>query len=163
MLARIVIGLSVLFTAASGASAAVWQWGCQGQLGDQQIIFNRESMVIVDSKVKMGDVRSLRMTRMELPPGSPPHVDYTPMEANTGLDKSLEFTRVGDDRRKAAFAELSSKQISHKARLVCGRDETIDVFRKVYRFMREDEPPRTITMQCMEYQLSTRGGRPGCG
>jgi hypothetical protein len=100
---------------------------------------------------------------MELPPGSPPHVDYTPMEANTGLDKSLEFTRVGDDRRKAAFAELSSKQISHKARLVCGRDETIDVFRKVYRFMREDEPPRTITMQCMEYQLSTRGGRPGCG
>jgi hypothetical protein len=33
----------------------------------------------------------------------------------------------------------------------------------VYRFQREDEPARDITMQCFEYQLSTRGGRKGCG
>ena len=35
--------------------------------------------------------------------------------------------------------------------------------RKVYRYQLENEPERNITMQCIEYQLSTRAGRPGCG
>ncbi len=162
MLTRIVIGVSILLTSASGASAAVWQWGCQGQLGDQQVIFNRESMVIVDTKVKMGDVRTLRMTKMELPPGSPPHADYEPVDFNGGFEDSMTFTRVGDDKRKVILTEKSSKRLSHRHKLICGRDEDTDVFRKVYSLKRDDEPARDITMQCLEYQLSTRGGRPGC-
>ncbi len=44
--------------------------------------------------------------------------------------------------------------------MVCGRDEEKTITRKVYRLERSGEPARDITMQCMEYMLSTRGGRP---
>ena len=40
MTMRIIVGLCALLAATSGASAAVWQWGCQGQIGDQQVIYN---------------------------------------------------------------------------------------------------------------------------
>jgi hypothetical protein len=46
--------------------------------------------------------------------------------------------------------------------VICGRDEDTDLYRKVYRYERDGEPARDVTMQCMEYQLSTRGGRKGC-
>jgi hypothetical protein len=39
------------------------------------------------------------------------------------------------------------------------RDEITTKFRKVYRFAMESEAPRDVTMQCMEYILSTKGGR----
>lgn len=162
---RFVVCLSAvigLIATASSGSAAIWEWGCQGQLGDQQIIFNRNSMVVVDTKAKMGDIRKLRMSTMELPPGSPPHVDYNPGDSNGGLIKSMDFTRADDPKRKIVLTEKSSRKISSKHRLICGRDEDTDIYRKVYSFQRESEPARDISMQCMEYQLSTRGGRKGC-
>jgi len=165
MAARIFAGLGAgfwLMVLPSGAFAAIWEWGCQGQLGDQQVIFNRESMVVVETRQKMGDIRKLRMNKMELPPGSPPHVDYNPGDDNGGLLKTMDFTRSDDPKRKIVLTEISSRRISHQHKLICGRDEDTDIYRKVYRFQREDEPPRDITMQCMEYQLSTRGGRKGC-
>ncbi len=163
---RIVAGLVAAFSfigASTGASAAIWAWGCQGQLGDQQVIFNRESMVVVDTKQKMGDIRKLRMTKIELPKESPPHVDYNPGDINGGLIEAMDFTRADDPKRKIVLTEKSSRKISHSHKLICGRDQDEDIFRKVYRFQREDEPARDITMQCFEYQLSTRGGRKGCG
>ena len=163
---RIVAGLVAAFGfigASTGASAAIWAWGCQGQLGDQQVIFNRESMVVVDTKQKMGDIRKLRMTKIELPKESPPHVDYNPDDINGGLIETMDFTRADDPKRKIVLTEKSSRKISHSHKLICGRDQDEDIFRKVYRFQREDEPARDITMQCFEYQLSTRGGRKGCG
>ena len=163
---RIVAGLVAAFGfigASTGASAAIWAWGCQGQLGDQQVIFNRESMVVVDTKQKMGDIRKLRMTKIELPKESPPHVDYNPGDINGGLIETMDFTRADDPKRKIVLTEKSSRKISHSHKLICGRDQDEDIFRKVYRFQREDEPARDITMQCFEYQLSTRGGRKGCG
>ena len=163
---RIVAGLVAAFGfigASTGASAAIWAWGCQGQLGDQQVIFNRELMVVVDTKQKMGDIRKLRMTKIELPKESPPHVDYNPGDINGGLIEAMDFTRADDPKRKIVLTEKSSRKISHSHKLICGRDQDEDIFRKVYRFQREDEPARDITMQCFEYQLSTRGGRKGCG
>jgi hypothetical protein len=145
---RIVAGLVAAFGfigASTGASAAIWAWGCQGQLGDQQVIFNRESMVVVDTKQKMGDIRKLRMTKIELPKESPPHVDYNPGDINGGLIEAMDFTRADDPKRKIVLTEKSSRKISHSHKLICGRDQDED------------------TMQCFEYQLSTRGGRKGCG
>jgi hypothetical protein len=161
MTIRIIIGLCALLAATNGASAAIWAWGCQGQLGDQQVIFNRYSMVIVDTKVKMGDIRKLRMDDIELPPGSPSSVAYDTPNGD-GFEKTMEFPRHDDAKRKIVLSEKSSRRISHKHKLICGRDEDTDIFRKVYSFQRENEPARDITMQCMEYQLSTRDGRKGC-
>ena len=72
----------------ASAQAAVWIWGCQGQAGEQQVIFNRNSMVVADTKVKMGDVRTLRMDKIELPPGAPPNVSYLPLD-DGGLEKTM--------------------------------------------------------------------------
>lgn len=160
---RFIVATSGLLLASNAASAAVWAWGCQAQVGGQQLIFNRYSMVVVDSKVKMGDVRKLRMNDIELPPGSPPSVKYEPVDINGGFEKTMVFTHTDDAKRKVTLTETSSRLVSHKHKLICGRDEDLDIHRKVYRYQREDEPARDITMQCMEYNLSTRGGRKGCG
>jgi hypothetical protein len=146
----------------NSALAAILGWGCQGQLGAQQVIFNRQSMVVVDTKQKMGDIRKLRMSKIELPPGSPPSVAYNPSE-DDGLVKTMEFTRSDDPKRKVVFTERSSRTTSSTHRLICGRDEDIVIYRKVYRYQRENEPERNITMECMDYQLSTLAGRKGCG
>ena len=45
---------------ASQAGAGIWAWGCQGQLGNQQIIFNRSSMFVVESKKPLGDIHRLK-------------------------------------------------------------------------------------------------------
>ena len=158
-----VIPAHLLTLASNAAFAAIWEWGCQAQVGGQQIIFNRFSMVVVDTKVKMANVRKLRMTELELPPGSPPHVKYEPVVINGGFEKTMIFTRKDDAKRKVKLTETSSRLVSHKHKLICGRDEDVDIYRKVYRYQREDAPARDIVMQCMEYNLSTRGGRKGCG
>jgi hypothetical protein len=151
-----------LIAATNGAWAAIWEWGCQGQLGGQQVIFNRYSAVVVDSTKKMGNIRKLFMDKIKVPPelGG---VSYEPQDVNVGLIDTIAFTRSDDPKRTLTFTEKSSKTISSRSRLVCGRDESTEITRKVYRYQLENEPERNITMQCIEYQLSTRGGRPGCG
>jgi hypothetical protein len=119
-------------------------------------------MIVVDTKVKMGEIRKLRVTEFDLPPGSPPSGKYESEDANSGFEKTITFTIKDDPKRKVTLTEKSSRRISNKSELICGRDEDTDVFRKVYRYQRENEPPRDITMQCMEYRLSTRAGRKGC-
>jgi hypothetical protein len=84
---------------------------------------------------------------------------YQPDEGNDGLVTTLRFTGEGANR-KLSLTELSSRRIGHSARLIAHcRDETIDRFRKTYRVERDQEPPRTVVLKCMEYQLSTKGGR----
>ncbi len=60
------------------------------------------------------------------------------MAINGGFEKTMVFTRKDDPKRKVTLTEKSSRQISHQINTARG-----------------------ITMQCMEYQLSTRGRRKG--
>jgi hypothetical protein len=144
------------------AQAAIWNWGCQGQLGGQLVVFNRDRIYVVDGKMAPGNVRNAIENKMaELTKGK--DAGYLDQNGNEGFDvDTREFARNEDTSKKIAMTETSSRRTSHHTRLVCGRDETIDTFRKAFRFQREDEPARTITMQCFEYTLSTRGGRKGC-
>jgi hypothetical protein len=50
----------------------------------------------------------------------------------------------------------------NKHRVICNRDEDADIYRKVYRYQREDETARDITMQRIDDQLSITGGGRGC-
>src|SRR5882757_5871316 len=130
---RIAAGVlsALAFIAASGAAhAAVWEWGCQGRLGAQQVIFNRYSMVVVDTKQKLGDIRKLKMDKIDLPPGSPAGVSFDPQDVNGGLIGPLVFTRDDDAKRKLTLTEKSSRKISHKHKMICGRDEDTDITRK---------------------------------
>ncbi len=152
------IAVATVLGGVSGASAGIWAWGCQGQVGEQQLIFNRYSLFVVDSRQKMGNVRKLVDEKID---GlvKADKAEFERIDVNAGLESPLEFTRTGDETRKLVLTEKSSRKTSSRSKLVCGRDETVDIFRKVYRYEREGEAARDITMQCIEYQLSTRGGR----
>jgi hypothetical protein len=152
-----------LIAASSGASAGVWAWGCQGQLGDQQLIFNRYSLFVVEGKQPFASVHKLTGEKIDgLIKGD--HTEYSPNNDSDGLVKKIVAERVGDAKLKSKLilTEKSSRKIFGKHRLICGRDEDTAIYRKVYRYQRENEPARDITMQSIEYQLSTRGGRRGC-
>ena len=99
---------ALAFIAASGAAhAGIWEWGCQGQLGAQQVIFNRYSMVVVDTKQKLGDIHKLKMDKIDLPPGSPASVSFEPQDVNGGLIGPLVFTGEDDPKRKLTLTEKS--------------------------------------------------------
>ena len=56
------------------------------------------------------------------------------------------------------MAERSSRTLSHMQGVVCGRDEETQIFREVFSYQRDNEPEREVTMQCIDYVLTTRGG-----
>jgi hypothetical protein len=76
------------------------------------------------------------------------------------LVKEIVAERVTDAKvkPKLTLTEKSSRKISGKHHVICHRDEDTDI----YRNQREDEAARDITMQCIEYQLSTSGGHRDC-
>jgi hypothetical protein len=162
MLARIAIGIFILAAATNGASAAIWAWGCQGKLGHQLVIFNRDKMFLVDGKPVRGNLRKA-ITDKITALSDAKTTSFEPNNLNSGFeDKTIEFTRNDAESKKIVITEQSSRQTSHRTRMICGRDETIDTFRKIYRYQNGKDDPKTITMQCFEYTLSTRGGRKGC-
>jgi hypothetical protein len=141
------------------ASAAVWQWGCMGPNGDTQIIFNRGTLIVLPAGPSRGKLRHL-IALDDLTKISDDAEAYNSDDDNSGFQRKMEFTRNDNPKRKLTLTEKSSNRISRQSHLVCGRDEITDIYRKVYRFKRDDARPRDITMQCMEYQLTTTGGRP---
>lgn len=154
------IGVALAAIGVSGdASAGVWRWGCIGPLGDQQILFSRYHLIVVPAKPPQGKLEDV-IASDDLAQGATDVEQYIATDVNSGFTSTLEFTRGDDGKNKITLTEKSSKRLSHHAAMVCGRDEARDVFRKLYRYQHSDEAPRDITLQCMEYTLSTRGGRP---
>lgn len=152
-----------LFSLVAGqADAAIWEWGCQGQLGQQLVIFGSDALYVTNGSPEAGNSREAirhKLTELENAKTS----GYTSQNGDAFESKTLEFTREGDAKKKTVLTELSSRRLFYRARMICGRDEITARYRKIYRYTREDEPAHNITMQCFEYQLSTRGGRKGCG
>ena len=141
------------------AFAGVWRWDCMGPLGDQQIIFTRYNLIIVPSKPSRGNLRDLIFLD-DLTKGPSEIEQYIAADVNSGLVPKMEFTLGDDQKNKITLTEKSSKTISHHTAMVCGRDESTEVSRKVYHYERNGEPTRDVTLQCREYMLTTRGGRP---
>jgi hypothetical protein len=167
LLIALLTGLAAASVATS-ASAAVWEWACQGELGGKGVLFDREGLYIANGKAPAAKPGQFsRQSVAEAIAAVKKDADVTafrPDDENGGLAGSITFSQADGDKQtqKVAFTERSSTQISQRHKVVCGRDEDTDIYRKVYRFERDGEPARDITMQCVEYQLSTRGGRKGC-
>jgi hypothetical protein len=145
--------------AVGDASAAVWRWGCFGQRGDQKIIFSRSGLIVVPRKTSLGTLRDVIFLE-DLTKGLDDYEGYNLDDDNAGFQPKMTYTSQDDAKRKLIMIEKSSQRISHRSHLVCGRDEITDIFRKVYRYKPDDARPQNVTMQCMEYQLTTTGGRP---
>jgi len=167
MTPRALVALSLACAAlafAGDASAAIWQWGCMGQNGDSQIVSNRYQLLVLPAKMPHGKLYDLifldDLTKDEkLPKDSDADIAaYNADDGNSGLVKQMTFTRDDQSNRNLTLTEKSSKVVAH--RLVHGcRDQITDRFRKVYRLQADDAPPRDVTLECIDYTLTTRVGR----
>ena len=166
LVAALLTGLAAVLTV-ERASAAVWHWACQGELGDQRILLDQDGLYIASGKApasKPGKLtaESIQEAIVLLKKGG----GFTEFDRDDGdiSEGPMTFLLTDDNKQKqkVAFTQRSSKRISHQHRMVACRDQDTDLYRKVYRYERDGEPARDITMQCMEYQLSTRAGRTGC-
>lgn len=150
----------VVMLAANTASAGVWQWGCVGALGNDQVAFNRDRLIVVAGKApeqKLDDVAR----HDDFADGVPADkivAAYRADDINSGLSSPMTFASEGG--ATLTLSEEASEETGHTEGLVAGcRDETTDRFRKTYRLERAGAPPATVILDCMEYQLSSRGGR----
>ena len=116
---RIIAGLLAalsLIAASSRASAAVWRWGCQGQLGGQQVVFNRGALFVAESKKLFGDARRLNIDTIDkmVADETANKNEKTSYDSNNGngFAKAMEFIRRGDEKRKVVLTEKSSHKIS---------------------------------------------------
>jgi hypothetical protein len=149
---------------AADASAAVWRWGCAGPVGESQIISNRYQLLVMPAKMPHGKLYDLifldDLTKDEkVPKGSDAEIaSYDADDGNSGLDKEMTFTRNDQSNPKLTLTEKSSKTVSHRIVHGC-RDQITDRFRKVYRYRADNKSPRDVTLECIEYTLTTKGGR----
>jgi len=165
----LMLAFGMLLAASGSASAAILSFGCLGQLGDQQILFNRDGLYVVNGKAPAGKPKPFTVDTVgdaisALKQGKANFTEFRP-DGGDGLDETpIQFSLIDAEKKthKVVFTQTFSKRISHKHRLICGRDEDTDLFRNIYRYERDGEPARDIKMQCFYYQLSTRGGRKGC-
>lgn len=147
------------------ANAGILSWGCFGQAGDQLVAFNRDGLYVTTRKeppkLRKPSVDAIEKVLSDIKNGAAPNVSYI-VDTEDGLAGPLSYSRVDDIKQKLVLTRQSSKALSSKNRTVCGRDESTDLSRNVYLMERSGEPLLAITMQCFDYQLSTRGGRKGC-
>jgi hypothetical protein len=165
---RIVIGLCALLAGTNAASAAILSWGCQGQLGDQRVLFNRDGLYVVDSRAPAGKPKNFTADSVgdaitALKNGKETFTEFG-LYTDNDLEGPIVYSTIDASKQtqKLTFTQKSSHRILHKHRMICGRDEDSDLYLTVYQFDRPGQPAQDIKMQCSYYQLSTRGGRKGC-
>jgi hypothetical protein len=158
-IAAVVAAALIALSFASKAHAGRWEWGCVGKSADTRIVFNRRQLVVVPPQKQPGKIQDLIFIE-ELAKDLKADAHYDADDENGGLVEKMAFTGSEDQKQKIALMEKSSKTIFNHTAMVCGRDEDKTITRKVYRLERNGEAARDITMQCMEYMLTTRGGRP---
>lgn len=147
--------------AANAASAGVWQWGCVGALGDGQVAFNRDRLIVVAGKAPVGTLDDVARSGdvSEVVPADRIVAAYRADDINSGLSSPMTFASESGGAA-LTLSEEASEDTGHTEGLVAGcRDETVDRFRKTYRVERDGEAPTNVILECLEYQLSSRGGR----
>ena len=156
-IARLTLALT-LAGVASSADAAVWAWGCRGKLGTNEVIFNRNTLVVISGNGPKLPLKVL-VQREEPVEEKIDAVRFNADDNNGGFEKRITFTKQDDDKAKLTLTEKSSRKTSYRTGRVGPRDEIWTTWRKVYRYAPGGEPTRDITMDCGEYTLTTKGGR----
>jgi hypothetical protein len=144
----------------TGANAAVWQWGCRGKLGDEQMIFTRYSLVLLDADAKRKREKLEELIRYEdLAAHTGAFTRFESDNGNDGFVKKIEFKSSDDIRKQLTLVEKASRKLKATHGRAGPRDEDKTFFSKTYRVTVAGEKPRDVMMNCLEYTLSTKGGR----
>ena len=144
---------------APDAHAAVWQWGCRGKLGDEQMIFTRYSLVLLDANTKNKEKLEALIRYDDLAEHIGAATHFESDNGNDGFVKKIEFKSNDDIRKQLTMVEKTSRKLKASHGRAGPRDEDKTYFSKTYEVTVANEKPRGVTMECMEYTLSTKGGR----
>jgi hypothetical protein len=148
--------VALIAAMASPASAGIWAWGCVGKLGNERVIFDRNTMIVTASKLPSVKLQDLANSGSNLETEDGMTLDN--LGSNDGLAKTMRFKINDTSERKLTLIETSSRRTFHRAGHVGKREEETTKFLKTFRYVLDKAPERTIKMQCIEYTLSTCGG-----
>jgi len=154
--AGILAATAMAIFATAPASAGIWAWGCIGKIGHERVIFDRNTLIVTASKhprVKLQDLAN-NGPRIETQDGT----TFENLGNNDGFEKTLRFATNGEPEQKLALIETASRKTFHRKGHVGRREEYTTKFLKTFRYAPDKEPERRITMQCIEYVLTTCGG-----
>jgi len=155
---RALLALPVAMAAmASPAFAGTWAYGCRGTFphSNEALVFNRFALVEKPKALLRGTVRDLISASWIEKDAAGFEAD----NANSGFEPMMLFERSNPGQERT-LTELSSRKISERSGRAGPRDEITTIYRKIYHYVRSDQPTKQeITMECVEYQLSTKGGR----
>jgi hypothetical protein len=147
----------VTVAAPQRANAGIWAWGCASafQRGEQ-IIFNREVLLMLDEPSTLS-LKAIIVNSDGLEK-HPRRSRFNSLDLNSGFEPKLKF---GPDKTEAPLVliQRSTKRISHRTGRAGPRDEITTRWRKVYRLEGHGEKPRDVAMDCLEYILTSKGGR----
>ena len=133
------------------ASAGIMTWGCKGRLGTDRLIFDRYSLVVMPPAWASERTRDLIKGNI---------ATFAAKRVDEGLLPTMEYVHSQYEGQKLTLTEKSSRTIfSRDRRRADRREESTLVTRKIYRYERTDEKPRDIKMECIQYDLTTTGGR----
>jgi hypothetical protein len=157
----------VAVSTVESASAGISRWVCQGKIGDERILFGDGELFIASGKASAG--KAGKATAQSI-------LDAFFAAKNGGgftrfvLDVSdrplaITFSQTDSNKQtqKVVLFKQSSKQLWRRHKRICRRYENTTLFRTVYRYERDGEPARDLTMMCVEYEFTTNGGRQDCG
>jgi hypothetical protein len=155
-LAAALAAASVVLVTTEPASAGIWAWGCMGKLGNEHVIFDRNTLIVTTSKLPSVKLEQLGSagSKLETQDGA----TFDNLGGNDGLEQSMRFMRNDQPERKLTLIETASRKTFYRKGHVGRREETTTKFLKTFRYAPDKEPERKITMQCIDYVLTTCGG-----
>jgi hypothetical protein len=144
------------FVTTAPASAGSWAWGCIGKLGNERVIFDRNTMIVTASKLPRVTLRDLANNgpRLQTQDGT----TFENLGNNDGFAKTMRFGKNGEPEQKLTLIEAASRKTFHRKGHVGRREEYTTKFLKTCRYAPDKQAERKITMQCIEYVLTTCGG-----
>lgn len=151
--------MAALAASATAADAAVWRWGCKGQFGKEQVVFNRQNLLILPAGHTAVDLEKTIFRDSLVDDVGDGGSSFDAESDNSGFGMEMKFTKNSEAGEKLTLTEKSSRIASKRSGRAGPRDEITTTFAKTYRFALDGAPPRVIAMQCMEYILTTRSGR----
>lgn len=126
MIIRIVACTAVLIGAmAQPASAGIWAWGCMGQLGNERVIFDRNTMIVTSSKLPQVKLQNLASSGSNLE--TQDGMTFDNLGSNDGLGKTMVFKINDTSDRKLTLTDVVAQDLPpHRSRgKARGRDDEI--------------------------------------
>jgi hypothetical protein len=137
-----------MLAAASPASAGYWNYGCKGSLGENALMFDRNTFLIMPKQLASGDIAGLMKSEI---------FAFDANDNNSGFLPVMKFARGAYPDQQIVLTEKSSKTISTQTGHIGTRERNTTTTRKTYHYARlgwTDAPEADVVMDCIEYSLS---------